>query len=292
MKTKAGQAAESALRYKHWPWAKQQMEFLRPFLSFAPTQSNIQCTDASDTILTQPEAPASQIEDAEEDVAYLANSTDINLVPGSSTSSPQNMTQRKRKSSEECQNNAKAKNPSAVDRVLKYLETRSCGHSSDLDATELIFLGYAKQVRSLSSKRRQSVAKLKIAQIIHELELDEQEEAERTTSSASSGSSPIHVSQNLRTLRNPSATPPNFDLTSTAVIRANLVSASSSTTTPFNPLMMECDGIRSASYAYYPTECSAKQGTVVETEEGATANSSTSTVQRKSLANFFAEFSQ
>jgi hypothetical protein len=62
---------------------------------------------------------------------------------------------------------------SSVEKVTDYLQNMSS--SADLDGTELVSLGYARTVKTFSS-RTQAITKMKIAQIIMEQELEHEEE--------------------------------------------------------------------------------------------------------------------
>lgn len=181
LKTHTGQAA-STNSYKTWPWAKN-MDFLRPFLKFSKTATNVCNDDNGSNELPQCNY-LSQTEN-------LAAST--NLETSLNPTTP--ILKRTMEESENVDTDVEAVIPrtkkkliketvsgctSGVDKVISFLKQKKSDTES-MDATELMFLGYAKTIKTFSA-RRQALTKMKISQLVMEQNLLQIEENEEKSS--------------------------------------------------------------------------------------------------------------
>lgn len=186
LKTTTGQSAKQKL-YK-WQWA-QQMEFFRLYMTFANTVSNVtdfaseENADAESmsTSIRLYETPESSVSsktpghelDTQDDVAYT-NTEKISLPHESFSLSKENIRSSNPKRAKGCKETIES--PSATDKVLNYLkEKHFSGKEKKDDAIDLIFSGYAATIIKFS-KRMQINAKLKFAQLMAELELENEQE--------------------------------------------------------------------------------------------------------------------
>ncbi|GLV46193.1 hypothetical protein CBL_02910 [Carabus blaptoides fortunei] len=160
-------------RYKIWPWS-QQGEFLKPFLKFSNTDSNI-----SKQSFLKPQESMDHIEEQQEEVSQPLRQTGPVPAPISATPvQPQQETpkiSRKRKSDEA------SSQPSSV-QVLTYLEKRN--NNSALEDIDLIMMGYARSIKQFSPRRQT------MAELAQQTEDDQHNEGTRSGSFATfSGSS-------------------------------------------------------------------------------------------------------
>ncbi|XP_069690368.1 transcription factor Adf-1-like [Periplaneta americana] len=168
LKATTGQSAKK--NYSNWQWAKQ-MEFFKPFLAFARTDTNLEPMhvdlhlDEAENDLNCSEVsaePISGIKDEDRGNANFALESSESPIT-EQTATPQAQKSKKRKFSEE----------TSVDKVVQYLENNR--RHTDMDATELLFMSYAKTLKTFSS-RRQAITKIKIAHIFMEQEIEQAEE--------------------------------------------------------------------------------------------------------------------
>ncbi|KAL1516336.1 hypothetical protein ABEB36_000255 [Hypothenemus hampei] len=171
------------------------MEFFRPFLAFAKTDSNIKNVSQEEfntepqTAVTEreQEADISNFEDTIQALLSLAatsqsitetQSTDDTQPTTSGTSRNSFTSSKSLEVSKRRHTTVENKNDSSVSAIVNYFEQkkkeRRCENKNQND---LIFAGYAQAVNSFSLKR-QSITRLKIAQIISEQELLNIEEME------------------------------------------------------------------------------------------------------------------
>lgn len=173
-KTHTGQQAKRINRYKTWPWA-QQMEFLKPYLEFARTESNVSATvgerdgcegnsNINTSICETPTEDGESVQQREEHTQEQCVQEGV--------SQPRPPVFKKTRKQIHSQESSK---PSSVDKVLEYLRSRNVDPCSSLDDMDLIFLGYSKALKKLSP-RRQTIAKFKIAEVIMKEELGQQME--------------------------------------------------------------------------------------------------------------------
>lgn len=160
------------------------MKFLKPHLTFAKTIDNIndpsenesidQTDDAQNIAVENNESqPVTQTSASQAEIIAARNAPISNTPPGSNT-----LTQK---------NNNKV---TPVNQVLEYFERKSQKRSqSQMDDLEHIFIGYAKSVKRLSL-RRQTIIKMKLAQIIAEQELAEIDESTRVSHTYTNSSTP------------------------------------------------------------------------------------------------------
>nr|CAD7579787.1 unnamed protein product [Timema californicum] len=173
-KSHIGQPPKSIDRYKTWPWA-QQMAFFRPFLQFGSTNSNISTVDS---VLDSPDESENSREglfvskDRADEYGFLQQAVEMPTQPQPAQESPCRQApianNRKRKHHEET-----LSQPSAVERVLAYLENKNVDQNFSYEDIDLIFLGYAKTIKKFSP-RRQTIVKFKMAQLLMEEELAQQ----------------------------------------------------------------------------------------------------------------------
>ncbi|XP_067121320.1 uncharacterized protein [Centruroides vittatus] len=166
-----GHISKNVNRYKSWQWARQ-MEVFRPFLFSSRNDSNAHESNTEhEAIHPEWESDEQPTRESEyfENQSMDPSSNHCQDVSSSAVHIRDNESwnRNKRRRKEEVENY------SSVDKVLDYLKRKGC-HSS-LDATELIFLGYAKTLKTFSP-RRQIMTKMKIAQIMMKQELEEQDD--------------------------------------------------------------------------------------------------------------------
>lgn len=131
------------------------MDFLRDHIGFATTDTNVIPNVTSDI--------ESDSQHSERNINETRNSTSNHSF---STPSPQPATINRKR-------NNRCDNERGVDKVIKYLNSRQS--DTNMSSTEHLMIGYAKTIDSFSERRR-ILIKMKIAQIIMEGELEEQEE--------------------------------------------------------------------------------------------------------------------
>lgn len=160
-KNTTGQETKSLDRYKTWPWANQ-MEFLRGFLPFAKTHSNIASTEH----LSEDANP--------KDATGCSQDASTSFVrPTPAKLSTEKMKARK----------SQPAPSSAVEHVISYLDRRRESNESNEDI-DIILNGYAKTIKKCS-KKRQTLVKYKISKLLMEQELEQIEEDERSSTSSS-----------------------------------------------------------------------------------------------------------
>lgn len=135
----------------------EQLEALKPYFSFASTRSNV----------TAPNTPSQGEESGEtgnreEENEIFENSENSGLQRSDESTELNTRRNRKREMKE-----------SSVNSIINYLENKKKKTSS----IDLIMQGYAETIKTFSY-RRQVLAKIKIAEIINELELAQAEENE------------------------------------------------------------------------------------------------------------------
>lgn len=198
-KTHTGQAAQ---KYQHWQWAKH-MEFLKPHLTFAKTNTNVKHS------ASLPEESAERQEQQPYDKAEGPNSPDISptsevvgtspavVIANTADTPPVDKTcekpTAKRLTTSELETfcSILQKRPrntnqstSAVDRVVNYLQSRT-----DVDAVDHLFLSWAKTVKTFSP-RRLLQTKMEISNIIMQQEAQELDEAMMNHAPSSHSSEP------------------------------------------------------------------------------------------------------
>lgn len=191
------------------------MEFFRPFLAFAKTDSNVkninqECDiehvgnnsdfdDTTEEVLSP--TPVSQSTPGAEIILHDSSTqstsgTSINLT----TTTPQKISKKRRA------NNDNQSASSSVNAIVNYFEQKKKAIRCDKTPNDLIFAGYAQTVNSFSLKR-QSITRLKIAQIISEQELLNIEEMEsradkRSRADSYANSSEISLLEEEKTYTN------------------------------------------------------------------------------------------
>ncbi|XP_045452432.1 uncharacterized protein LOC123668935 isoform X2 [Melitaea cinxia] len=174
-KTTTGQSAfKSYSRYSKWQWASS-MEFLKDHIGFAPTDTNV----------AREEESVSDTQNITEPESYNENSTQRSSSVASSERYTSRSGSRKRTSV----------NEHPVDKVITYLNTKS----DKLSSIEHVMLGYAKTIDRFS-ERRKIITKMKIAQVMMEAELEEEQERslQRETTLRSYYTTEPNTSQNDR----------------------------------------------------------------------------------------------
>lgn len=182
VKSTTGQSAKK--NYSNWQWAKH-MESFKPFLAYAKTDTNLeplqvrQLDEAENDLDYNEELsaePHSGIEN--EDTGNTTFEFESSRSPTTEkTATPQVQWSKKRKLCDQTSN---------VDKVVQYLENKR--RPTDMDGTELLFLSYAKTLKTFTP-RRQATTKMKLAQIFMEQEIEQGEEAAQEYQSTVSPSS-------------------------------------------------------------------------------------------------------
>lgn len=172
-KTRTGQKAKSIDRYKTWPWA-QQMSFFKSFLQFANTESNVDSLETT-SHLQEAETQHSIYSSARsqsslESASAIPTATETSVEEPEITDTATSQTPRVVKK-RRCD---KKPEISSIDKVLSYLEKKQSNVQTSHDEIDLLFMGYAATVKKFSRKQ-QILVKHKIATIIMEAELLEQE---------------------------------------------------------------------------------------------------------------------
>ncbi|XP_055856255.1 uncharacterized protein LOC129919412 [Episyrphus balteatus] len=166
--------------YKFWPWAKQ-MDIFKPYLRFAKGQTETDLNESNgDPTTTSSNAESLQQikqEDDDNDTQYeieqpipTSSRKRKNNSPPSAPPTPPASSWRKRKSETE----------NSVDKVLKFLKQKrkkSETNPLSLNATEHMFLSFAKTIDTFSPRRQASI-KMRITNMVLEEELLEKEEQE------------------------------------------------------------------------------------------------------------------
>lgn len=247
LKTTTGQSAQKKL-YK-WQWAKQ-METFRPFMSFAKTESNIaevtgeENTDGesmtADINRSEPsQSPLSSRTPQDEFTLDIEQNVACTQEEGGSSSrqTPVSLPKNSRRTNSNKRIKAVEETESPTEKVITYLKDKhsSCKNkTAEMDAIDLIFAGYAKTIKKFSPQM-QINAKLKLAQVMSELEL--QHEVEAAGSSASHPSTRCS-SRGTAELLTPLRSPTSIDSSNSASIQyhgiAYGITDSSSLTTYFN----------------------------------------------------------
>ncbi|XP_050311572.1 transcription factor Adf-1-like [Anthonomus grandis grandis] len=171
-KTHTGQKAKNIDRYRSWPWAAQMSAF-KPFLL-----SNVEETVNEDTQSSQEENHLSRREtETYELTETYENSSDVDRSRSSAnTTENSTITPHLLKKTAPKRKFVRENNESSVSQVLSYLKNKdNNSQGTSYDDLHLLFLGHAKAVKKLSSKR-QAVAKYRVAQVIMEEELRDIEE--------------------------------------------------------------------------------------------------------------------
>ncbi|CAH2088306.1 unnamed protein product [Euphydryas editha] len=173
-KTTTGQSALSYSRYSKWQWASS-MEFSKDHIGFAPTDTNV----------AREEESVSDTQNITEPESYNENSTQRSSSVASSERYTSRSGSRKRTSV----------NEHPVDKVITYLNTKA----DKLSSIEHVMLGYAKTIDRFS-ERRKIITKMKIAQVMTEAELEEEQERslQRDTTLRSYYTTEPNTSQNDR----------------------------------------------------------------------------------------------
>lgn len=168
LKTTTGQAAKNLSRYKTWPWA-QQMAFLKPYIEYAQTESNVSSIDVE----IEDDEGSSFIEPDKDDFPQSNIQEDGR---NSDTDNALTNERKKRKIS------SVASVASNADKVISFLKNRVPKEDDEID---LIFQSFSKTVKKFSPQRK-AVVKAKIAQYISQEELAHLREIDQNPSSAGS----------------------------------------------------------------------------------------------------------
>lgn len=164
-KTKTGQSKKN---YTNWQWAPL-MEHFKSYMAFAKTDSNI--PPLVDSNQYQGERPEIDLTLDSIDFEEQFSENDINEDPQPATNTLHTSEIRplREQGNRNTRNTQKEnkRSTSSVDTVVHYLENKR--RQVDMDAIDLIFLGYSKTVKSFS-KKRQALTKMKIAEIIMQQE--------------------------------------------------------------------------------------------------------------------------
>lgn len=178
------------------------MEGFKAFLPFAKTISNVGCKEiqANTTVSDTRENPGNssaniQVEKA--NFSYNHPSENEICQDSQEFATPSPTPNRKRRTAS---SNCLVDAPSAVDRVIEHLQNKR--GRNDYDATELIFLGYAKTIKSFSLER-QAQTKLEIAQVIMKQEIEHiREQARITAATKTPIQNPIPLEQDSNSQSN------------------------------------------------------------------------------------------
>lgn len=159
------------------------MEHFKPYLKFASTSSNVQPPDDS-ADHSDPENSAENNMEPEAIEDTELNTELADILPSVSTPKKQKLERprpklvgRKKKQSKIMDD--EKTDDSGVTKAIKYLENKNRNKNvtvdqRNMDATDLIFQGYANIIKQFTP-RRQVMAKLKVAQVMSEQELEHQE---------------------------------------------------------------------------------------------------------------------
>lgn len=183
-KTRTGQEMKCLDKYKTWPWAKQ-MEFLRSSLQFSKTETNLPHLPLDQEEMESDHNSENRQDDENEQGVHQQQNT-----PSIPRNTP--VLSRKRRTQEATPFST------ATQQVLTYLKNREASTPTH-DKTDLLFMSYAKTVKTFS-ERRQTMVKYKIAKIMMEEELAQQEESNQNnyyTSERSNSSGPTTSSSVL-----------------------------------------------------------------------------------------------
>lgn len=164
---------QSARRYRNWQWAKH-MESFKPYFSFTVTIDNVDFNTLESN---------SAIDDSNENewdaldvdtYSRYKKDADTSRSDEDVEETPTPSVKRKRKRSLSCA--IQTSPSSAGNRVFEHFKKKcSC---EEYDATELIFLGYAKTVQTFSLERQAKV-KLQITNIIMQQEIKHHREQQK-----------------------------------------------------------------------------------------------------------------
>ncbi|KAL1492138.1 hypothetical protein ABEB36_012626 [Hypothenemus hampei] len=150
-------------RYKYWPWG-QHMEAFRPFMQIAKNESNV--IDVSKPTV-EPSIFEKNSAEVNAEINLSAERNELSIDQEKSRVKPSRVLKKKQKSNKVIS--------TAAHNVTNYLERRSTDIQLHYDDIDLIFQGYAASVKRLSVRRR-TIIKFKIAKLIMEEELAEQED--------------------------------------------------------------------------------------------------------------------
>ncbi|KAH1023868.1 uncharacterized protein LOC109546096 [Dendroctonus ponderosae] len=151
--------------YKKWHWA-EHMQHFRPFLMNSKDKTNnfedIDCEESNeDTSEENIKIEVTQMLSPYEDREELVERTPS---PPNIENESSNSATKKRA--------FKRANENSLDTAIEYLEKRPIINGNSID---LIFRGYAEAIKHFSPKR-QAYTKLKVAEIITQQEMEQQEE--------------------------------------------------------------------------------------------------------------------
>ncbi|XP_062135696.1 uncharacterized protein LOC133845288 isoform X2 [Drosophila sulfurigaster albostrigata] len=191
-KCTTGQAAV----HKTWIWAKQ-MEYFRPFISFAKTSSNVSGIELSEpfsfteTFQCKEESPESHMDDESNDEfnqSIVSNSTvdtekpELKPFERSTAQSTSSMKDEIEYNKSKDELNQSIVSIPAVDTerpALKRLKRRTpqptFSVKDEIECVDMLFMAYAHTIKKFSP-RRQAQVKFKIAELIMEEELANIEE--------------------------------------------------------------------------------------------------------------------
>lgn len=175
------------------------MQDFRPYLSFAKTSSNVSGITSLEHA-PEEEYVNAESEDNSADPTSIAEPSEINNQFDESqppTSSPVAGPSRERSKKR------KEETPSSVEQVISYLQNKN---NNKFDATECLFLAYAKNLKTFSG-RRQVLAKLRIAQVMMEEELLNLQETSGTYTTQQNDDQPHENTEPLETIVSQSESP-------------------------------------------------------------------------------------